>query len=59
MALVTDKFRIYAAEAFRNTLGSSGSDANKVYLFVGQLKHGVHLIPLQLTNRLIVLHIIV
>ena len=38
MALVTDKFRIYAAEAFRNTLGSSGSDANKVYLFVGRAK---------------------
>ena len=38
MALVTDKFRIYAAEAFRNTLGSTGSDANKVYLFVGRAK---------------------
>ena len=38
MALVTDKFRIYAAEAFRNTLGSTGSDANKVYLFVGRPK---------------------
>ena len=38
MALVTDKFRIYAAEAFRNTLASVGSDANKVYLFVGRPK---------------------
>jgi hypothetical protein len=38
MALVTDKFRIYAAEAFRNTLGSAGSDANRVYLFVGRPK---------------------
>ena len=34
MALVTDKFRIYAAESFRNTLQSS----NKVYLFVGRAK---------------------
>ena len=34
MALVTDKFRIYAAESFRNTLQSS----NKVYMFVGRAK---------------------
>ena len=34
MALVTDKFRIYAAESFRNTLTS----ANKVYMFVGRAK---------------------
>jgi len=34
MALVTDKFRIYAAESFRNTLNSS----NKVYMFVGRAK---------------------
>ena len=34
MALVTDKFRIYAAESFRNTLTSS----NKVYMFVGRAK---------------------
>ena len=34
MALVTDKFRIYAAESFRDTLQSS----NKVYMFVGRAK---------------------
>ena len=34
MALVTDKFRIYAAESFRDTLQS----ANKVYMFVGRAK---------------------
>ena len=34
MALVTDNFRIYAAESFRNTLTST----NKVYMFVGRAK---------------------
>ena len=34
MALVTDKFRIYAAESFRNTLQAT----NKVYMFVGRAK---------------------
>ena len=34
MALVTDKFRIYAAESFRNTLTAT----NKVYMFVGRAK---------------------
>jgi len=34
MALVTDKFRIYAAESFRNTLNSQ----NRVYMFVGRSK---------------------
>ena len=34
MALVTDNFRIYAAESFRNTLQA----ANKVYMFVGRAK---------------------
>ena len=34
MALVTDKFRIYAAESFRNTL----QNANKVFMFVGRAK---------------------
>ena len=34
MALVTDKFRIYAAESFRNTLQT----ANKVFMFVGRAK---------------------
>ena len=34
MALVTDNFRIYAAESFRNTLQST----NKVYMFVGRAK---------------------
>ena len=34
MALVTDKFRIYAAESFRNTLTAT----NKVYMFVGRPK---------------------
>ena len=34
MALVTDKFRIYAAESFRNTLLTQ----NKVYMFVGRAK---------------------
>ena len=34
MALVTDNFRIYAAESFRNTLTAT----NKVYMFVGRSK---------------------
>ena len=34
MALVTDNFRIYAAESFRNTLQAT----NKVYMFVGRAK---------------------
>jgi hypothetical protein len=34
MALVTDNFRIYAAESFRNTLTAT----NKVYMFVGRAK---------------------
>ena len=34
MALVTDKFRIYAAESFRDTLQTT----NKVYMFVGRSK---------------------
>ena len=34
MALVTDKFRIYAAESFRDTLLTQ----NKVYMFVGRAK---------------------
>lgn len=34
MALVTDKFRIYAAESFRNTLLT----ANRVYMFIGRAK---------------------
>ena len=34
MALVTDKFRIYSAESFRNTLTAT----NKVYMFVGRAK---------------------
>ena len=34
MALVTDKFRIYAAESFRDTLQAT----NKVYMFVGRSK---------------------
>ena len=34
MALVTDNFRIYAAESFRDTLQTS----NKVYMFVGRAK---------------------
>ena len=34
MALVTDNFRIYAAESFRDTLQST----NKVYMFVGRAK---------------------
>ena len=34
MALVTDKFRIYAAESFRDTLLTE----NKVYMFVGRAK---------------------
>ena len=34
MALVTDKFRIYAAESFRNTLLTT----NKVFMFVGRAK---------------------
>ena len=34
MALVTDKFRIYAAESFRNTLLST----NRVYMFIGRAK---------------------
>ena len=34
MALVTDNFRIYAAESFRDTLQTT----NKVYMFVGRAK---------------------
>ena len=34
MALVTDKFRIYAAESFRDTLLTQ----NKVFMFVGRAK---------------------
>ena len=34
MALVTDKFRIYAAESFRDTLLST----NRVYMFIGRAK---------------------
>ena len=34
MALVTDNFRIYAAESFRDTLTAT----NKVYMFVGRAK---------------------
>tara|TARA_B100000003_G_scaffold206395_1_gene221837 strand:+ start:13776 stop:15287 length:1512 start_codon:yes stop_codon:yes gene_type:complete len=34
MALVTDKFRIYAAESFRDTL----LNTNRVYMFIGRAK---------------------
>ena len=34
MALVTDNFRIYAAERLRDTLQTT----NKVYMFVGRAK---------------------
>ena len=44
MALVTDKFRIYAAESFRDTLLTQ----NKVFMFVGRAKSwGSTDVPLQ------------